>query len=33
VRPKNKDLAVGDFVYLRSQCGGHKLLPKALDPL
>jgi len=33
VRPKNKDLAVGDFVYLRSHRGGHKLLPKALVPL
>ena len=32
VRPKNKDLAVGDFVYLRSHRGGHKLLPKALGP-
>jgi len=32
VRPKNKDLAVGDFVYLRSHLGGHKLLPKALGP-
>jgi len=32
VRPKNKDLAVGDFVYLRSHRGGHKLLPKALSP-
>jgi len=32
VRPKNKDLAVGDFVYLRYHCGGHKLLPKALGP-
>jgi len=30
VRPKNKDLAVGDFVYLRSHRGGLKLLPKAL---
>jgi len=32
VRPKNKDLAVGDFVYLRSHRGGHKVLPKALGP-
>jgi len=32
VRPKNKDLAVGDFVYLRSHRGGRKLLPKALGP-
>jgi len=29
VRPKNKELAVGDFVYLRSHRGGHKVLPKA----
>jgi len=32
LRPKNKDLAVSDFVYLRSHRGGHKLLPKALGP-
>ena len=32
VRPKNKDLEVGDFVHLRSHRGGHKLLPKALGP-
>jgi len=32
VRPKNKDLAFGDWVYLRSQRGGHKLLPKAFGP-
>jgi len=32
VRPKNKDLAVGDFFYLHSHHGGHKLLPKALGP-
>jgi len=30
VRPKNKHLAVGDFVYLRPHRGGHKQLPKAL---
>jgi len=32
VRPKKKDLAVGDFVYLRSFRGGHKPLPQALGP-
>ena len=32
VRPKNKELVVGDFVYLRSHRGGHKLSPKALGP-
>jgi len=32
VRPKNKELAVGDFVHFRSHRGGHKLLPKALGP-
>jgi len=32
VRPKNKDLVVGDFVCLRSHRGGHKLSPKALRP-
>jgi len=32
VRPKNKNLVVCDFVYLRSHRGGHKLLPNALGP-
>jgi len=32
VRPKIKDLAAGDLVYLRSHCGGHRLLPEALGP-
>jgi len=32
MRSKNKDLTVGDFVYLRSHRGRHKLLPKALGP-
>ena len=32
VRPKNKDLAVGDFLYPRSHRGGHKLLLKVLGP-
>jgi len=30
VRPKNKDLALGDFFYLRYHRGVHKLLPQAL---
>jgi len=33
VRPKNKSLAVGLFVYLRFHCGGHELLRKALGPI
>jgi len=32
VRPKNKDLAVGYFFYLRSHRDGHKLMPQALGP-
>jgi len=32
VRQKNKDQAVGNFVYLHSHRGGHKLLPKAFGP-
>jgi len=32
VRPKNKDLVVGHFFYLRSHRGGHNLMPKALGP-
>jgi len=32
LRPKNKEQSVGDFVYLCSHRGGHKLLPKTLAP-